>query len=284
MATSGLTEFHLWSKGGWPRVEVAGEFHHQDAIRSLLPRNPSEGAVEIESVAHLVPEPHNRFDGNAVRAHVSVVLDSPHLVHPLNVEPTKPHRVLPHGSALQVRGQEKHLDALTPWVAQHGEGWVYGELRAMDVKGVTTTKEVVEILIDGDVIGELTPAMSAHYVPAIQHCSSRGRAVVAKVFLKGNALKVEAVLHAAKAHELDAGWMADPLAATARTEPAPQPDSASAGRTPAPMATTVGADFELPPKPARIVFNPAPGWPPPPPGVGTSARLEVPSRLAGTAR
>jgi hypothetical protein len=70
MVVSGLTEFELWSKGGWPRVEVVGEFYHQGEIRSLLPPTLADGGVEVETTPHLVPEPGNKYDRHAVRVEV----------------------------------------------------------------------------------------------------------------------------------------------------------------------------------------------------------------------
>lgn len=340
MAVAGVTEFRLWSKGSWPRVDVRGEFYHQEAIRELLPRNLPDSGTELEKVAHLIPEPKNRHDRNAVRVEVdgrligylpkevagdyvpvlggliakglrpttechiwayqrdewkgsdrrgrdifetvlnaqaTLVLSEPHLVVPLNAEPTTPHRVLPHGSALQVRGEEKHLDALTPWIAEHGEGWVHGELRPVTVQQTRSSKEIVEIFIDGALIGELTPAMSAHFLPAIRHVSERGETLIAKVFLKGNPLKVEAVVHGAKAHELPPDWMADRVS---RVEGDGQ-NVASAGAVPVQPA---GQDFAIPEKP-RVVFRPAPGWPPAPAGweppVGWTPLPEWPPAPAG---
>lgn len=328
MAVSGLTEFELWSKGGWPRVEVAGEFYHQAEIRSLLPPMLADGSVEIESTAHLIPEPANRHDRNAVRvevegrligylpkevapaygpvlgalmerglapstpcriwayerdewkgsdrrgndiyertlsAHATVVLDAPHRIVPMNAEPSGPHRILPHGGALQVRGEEKHLDILAPWVARDGEGWIYSELRAIEISAGKSSKLVVELTLDGEVIGELTPAMSAHFLPAIQHCASQGSSVVAKVMLKGNAMKVEAVLHAAKAHELGAKWVTGEATQDRGSNADSKTTVAVVDELASPAAATVGNDFYLSPRPSRIVFNPPPGWPPAPP-------------------
>jgi hypothetical protein len=164
-----------------------------------------------------------------------------------------------------VRGEEKHLDVLAPWIDRDGEGWIYAELRTIDVTAGRSSKTLVEITLDGEVIGELTPAMSAHYVPAIQHCTSQGSSVVAKVLLKGNAMKVEAVLYAARSHELDSEW----VAGVAGQPGAPMSESNTlveivdddqASQTPG----VVGSNFYLPPRPSRIVFNPPPGWSPAP--------------------
>ena len=70
---------------------------------------------------------------------------------------------------------------------------------------------------------------------------------MAKVLLKGNRIKVEAVLHAAKAHELDASWFP-------HIAPALNPPLGAAAH-----------QVAVPAKP-RLVFQAPPGWPPVPSG------------------
>ena len=118
--------------------------------------------------------------------------------------------------------------------------WVWATLHVIE-KGA---KPVVEARVDGQRIGELTPATSAHYVPTIRHLDEMGKLTVAEVLLEGNALSVEAVLYAAKAHELDETWFRE---AARPAEPA------------RPQQVT------LPPKP-RVAFAIPPGWPPAPAG------------------
>jgi hypothetical protein len=89
-------------------------------------------------------------------------------------------------------------------------------------------KELVEIRIDNQRVGVLTPPMSGAYLPIIQQLSERGRATAAKLIVKGNQVHAEAVLHAAKAHELDASWLASHLSGGAGADNLREP---SAGRS-----------------------------------------------------
>ena len=67
MATQ-LIEFTLWSRGGWPTREVAGESFHEAAIRSLFPQGLGEQGMPSGSFrAALLPEPTNKHDPHAVK-------------------------------------------------------------------------------------------------------------------------------------------------------------------------------------------------------------------------
>ena len=355
MGAESLTEFELWSKGGWPTVDVVGEFYHQRQIRALFPATLSSDSREFRGVARLIPEPGNPHDRNAVGIHVdgqhiedlsasvakrysgvlsglvgqgmlptttcriwgyerqewqgqdrrghdvyetvfeaqaTIALDEPHLCVPVNLPPSQHHRLLPYGSALQLKGEELHLDVLTPLVAAHGDAWAYGTLRALTVATGRTDKSVVEVHLDDHVIGELTPAMSAHFAPVIAHLALQGQLAAARVLLKGNVLKVEAVLYAAKSHELGAEWIGDRTPEP--SSPAPPPPSVAPDRSlavapspspapapgPGPTNTTWLETFSVPEKPLQIVFRVPPGWPPPPdgwePSPGWAPRAEWP--------
>lgn len=191
-------------------------------------------------------EIHGYQYGREFDAQAWIVLDEPYLLRPVTAPPRIPYRELPHGSALQVRGEEAHLDVLAPLVGPQGESWAHGVLRAQEPASEKAKRGVL-IEINGVVIGDLTPASSAHFLPIIDHLAKVGQVAVAKVFLKGNRIKVEAVLHAAKAHELDASWLP-------HVAPPPAP----------PLGATA-QQFVVPRKP-RLVFQAPPGWPPVPAG------------------
>jgi len=334
MQSKPATEFELWNRGGWPRVDVLGEKYHEVEIRRLFSSGFATGSAEYEGPAHLLPEPQNRHDPNAIAVHVeghvigylakelaaryvgvlsalvreghipttscqiwayehqdwqgtdrrgrdifrpvlearaSVVLDEPHLSVPANLPPSLPHRLLPLGGALQVKGEEEHLDVLAPLVSQHGEAWAYATLHSMTIGTGKSERRIVELLIDEQPIGHLTPAMSAHYLPAIDHLSQSGHSVAARVMLKGNPIQVEAVLYAARGHQLDAAWLHPPPAPDAATSSPRSEQHQSDEPSPAPAATsqtTMAATgpVSIPPKPDTIVFQAPPGWPPPPAG------------------
>ncbi len=51
---------------GHESVNVAGESHYQDALRSIA----GPGEVRHDTEAHLIPEPENDYDPNAVRVEI----------------------------------------------------------------------------------------------------------------------------------------------------------------------------------------------------------------------
>lgn len=59
--------FRLWSRGKWPQVDVVGESHYKESLRSLFPAKlPADGSQSIDTTALLLPEPTNKHDPNAV--------------------------------------------------------------------------------------------------------------------------------------------------------------------------------------------------------------------------
>lgn len=171
-------------------------------------------------------------------AQVRITLDEPWMCLPANGFPSHPYAFLEHGSALQLQKETEHMAVLTRYIGENGERWVVGTLHRAEP--ANAKKPIVEVRVDGGVIGELTPAMSEHYLPTIDAAVKASRVLAAKVMLKGNPLKIEGVLYAQKAHEISVEWIAANL-------PPSAPPAAPA------------------PKPA-LLFNSPPGWPTPPPG------------------
>lgn len=65
---SGAPSFH-WTDDGNFDVEVVGESHYQDALRSLA-GNHGDRSVEIPCKALLVPEDSNKHDNKAVAVYI----------------------------------------------------------------------------------------------------------------------------------------------------------------------------------------------------------------------
>ncbi|MFK3979844.1 HIRAN domain-containing protein [Micromonospora sp. NPDC050397] len=59
--------FDLWGQQGWCGQEVAGESNYAKDIRALFGRDFKPYGNEIMVQAHLIPEPTNKFDRNAVK-------------------------------------------------------------------------------------------------------------------------------------------------------------------------------------------------------------------------
>ncbi|MFI6072582.1 HIRAN domain-containing protein [Actinoplanes sp. NPDC051343] len=149
-------------------------------------------------------------DRPGITGSVRIDLAEPHLIVPANRPPGTAHRVLPGGHAIQVTGEEKHLDALLPWLRPEGECWVHVTLHEMHEQLPRSTRELVEVRLDGAPIGRLSPKMSAELLPALRHLSQAGHLTAARALVRGNRIKVEVVVYAARAHELPESWLARP--------------------------------------------------------------------------
>jgi hypothetical protein len=157
------------------------------------------------------------YQGRAgITGSVRIDLAEPHLIVPANRAPEVAYQLLPFGTAIQVTGEEKHLDALLPWLRPEGECWVHVTLHEVPEQSARSTRELIEVFLDDAPVGRLSPRMSGELLPAVRHLASYGRLTVARAMVRGNRIKVEGVLHAARAHELPESW----LAAIAGSQPA----------------------------------------------------------------
>jgi collagen type III alpha len=184
---------------------------------------------------------------------VSLSLAEPHLLTPVNAFPPGPAEMLPPGPAVHVTGEEAHMDSLRHLASAQGACMVHATLDVVEGDTGRTRKEYVRVSIDGQPVGLLTPKMSGEFAPTIAMLRQRGLATACRAMVKGNALKMEVILYAAKATELPAEWLE-------RMSGAP----ASSGSAPAPGRVTVIEP--VPPKPTTVRFNLPPGWPTPPAG------------------
>ncbi|GAA3388856.1 HIRAN domain-containing protein [Cryptosporangium minutisporangium] len=200
-------------------------------------------------------EPVRRQRGEVGR--VRLRLAEPHLLVPLNLPPAEAHVCLPAGSSIQVTGEEKYLSVLHPFLRPEGEAWVYATVHELTEQRPRSTRTVAEVRIDGRAVGTLTPKMSAELLPAVSFLAEQGRVTAARAIVKGNRLKADVTLHAARAGELSHEW----LERMSR--------GGGAVRVHSDDLNGGGPPVEPRPVPARATvrrFNPPPGWPEPPPG------------------
>ncbi|WP_255658273.1 DUF4041 domain-containing protein [Actinoplanes sp. L3-i22] len=155
---------------------------------------------------------------------VSVRLDlaEPHMIMPANQPPPEPHRMLPSGGAIQVTGEQHHLDALATWLRAEGECWVHATLHEITEQSARSARTVVEVRIDGARVGQLTPRMSGEVLAAVRHLAERGLGACTRAIVKGNRIKTEVIVYAARAHELPDSWLDLP------SETAPPPAASPA--------------------------------------------------------
>lgn len=143
-------------------------------------------------------------------ANIRLALNPPHLIVPLNDPPHEAYSILPWGSALQVTGEEQHQRVLGDYLNAEGDGVALGTLHIIPGGTARAPKELIELQIDGERVGQLTPASSAHFVPTVRHLEHAGLSAVAWLRVKGNAIAAQVTIQATKAHELPADWFAEP--------------------------------------------------------------------------
>jgi hypothetical protein len=199
-------------------------------------------------------------------ASIRLDLADAHLIVPANVPPDDRYVLLPYGNAIQVTGEEAYLGTLAPWLRPEGEGWIYVTLHEVVEQAARTSRTIVEVRVNGSAAGKLTPKMSGEYLPAVRLLAEHGIIAAARAILKGNRIKADIVLHAARANQLSAVWLESltssvPSESGGHGRPAKGDADFGSADGPAPALALPQAVEE----PAAWQFNPAPGWPPPPP-------------------
>lgn len=309
-SVTGLVEFPLWGQR-WPSVEVAGESHRSAEIGALFSAPVPEDGVEGTFTAHLVPEPANRYDRNAVQvvvngnlvgylpkeeagryqpallalgdngltatvearvwvrpeidddydrhgnlvtrrtgrlhARVTLALAQPHLILPLNGTPGGVE--VPTGRAVKLGQIASGAEACAPWLRAEGEGWVHVTLHRVEEVLARSTRELVEARIDGVPAGRMTPAMSLNFLPLIDQLEARGLGCAARGIVKGNRIKAEVSIFAAKASEISAAWLDEHVYAVPvrRIVPtAPVESSTVTVQAPPPASEEAGPDNSRP--------------------------------------
>jgi hypothetical protein len=203
-----------------------------------------------------------RFAGS-----VSLDLAEPHLVVPVNLPPDATHALLPVGAAIQVTGEEAYLSTLAPLVGEARECWIYTTLHEVTEQLARSVRTLVEVRVDGAPAGRLTPKMTGELLPAIRHLADEGVVTAGRALLKGNRIKADVVLYAARAGELSADWLNQP------------PVTGPAGHA-TPHGAVVAESVPADPAPVDTWrFNPPPGWPPPPPGWTPPEGWTIPPQL-----
>ncbi|WP_255032780.1 DUF2510 domain-containing protein [Mycobacterium marinum] len=130
-------------------------------------------------------------------ATVQLKLGEPATALPLNNPPAVPHTLLPRSTIVQVTKEHEHTEALLKFVPPSG----YGLLIATLHEQRASTRSVVEVRIDDERIGQLTPQMSQRFLPLIQHLSRRGVLSACWADITGSSVAAEVRISAVKANE-----------------------------------------------------------------------------------
>ncbi|MCX2933572.1 DUF2510 domain-containing protein [Mycobacterium sp. CVI_P3] len=143
-------------------------------------------------------------------AKVQLKLGDPQSSLPLNDPPSSPYTIIPRSTIVQVTKEDEHSDALLKYVPDCGYGMLFVTLHEFVAAGSTSTKSVVEVRIDDERIGQLTPQMSQRFLPMIRHLESRGLVTACWGDIKGSAVAAEVRIDGIKANEADAAVLDGP--------------------------------------------------------------------------
>ena len=114
--------------------------------------------------------------------------------------PTSPYTMLPRSSIVQVTKEDQHTDALLKFVPQGGYGVLFVTLQEqLAVRG--SARPYVEVRIDDEPIGQLTPQMSQRFLPMIRHLRERGLLTACWGDITGSAIAAEVRIDGVKSNE-----------------------------------------------------------------------------------
>lgn len=137
-----------------------------------------------------------RADGRRVHARVTVRL--PHQfehLHPANPVPGGRLLPLPKGNRFQVTKEEPHQEHLRSLLDRHGhDACLAAVLTPAERVSKSATKHVIEVHIDGQPVGELTPTTAAKHLPIVNDAHHAGMTVVARALLSDAKGKVDVTL------------------------------------------------------------------------------------------
>lgn len=190
---------------------IVGYLSRADAVRyqQSIYRITASGAATA-TTARIWASTDDWGGQKKFRARVSVALPEPDMMLPLNDPPEGQYNLIPWGGGVQVTKEEEHLDVLFRHVPPSGGGLLYVSLhQCIKTLKNGAQKPFVEVRVDGQRAGELTPVTSAHFLPTIQHLEASDEIPTALAKITGSAVAVQLVLQAAKAPEIPNEWFAN---------------------------------------------------------------------------
>ncbi|BBX34852.1 DUF2510 domain-containing protein [Mycolicibacterium mageritense] len=137
-------------------------------------------------------------------AKIQLKLGEPHTALPINDPPSGAYTLIPRSTIVQVTKEEDHSDALLRFVPASGYGMLFVTLHESASGRGSSGKSIVEVRIDDERIGQLTPQMSQRFLPMIRHLQSRGLLTACWGDITGSTVAAEVRIDGVKANEADA--------------------------------------------------------------------------------
>jgi hypothetical protein len=140
-----------------------------------------------------------------VKSAIRIALPPVDHLNPRNQPPEEPYFLIPRGRTIQITGEENHFDSLRPYVSSSPVS-VIVSLRSLDISTARVQRTVIEVALDNERIGQLTPASSASLLPLVDEATKKGRITAAWATIVGSHLAAEATLSVAKPQDLPGTW------------------------------------------------------------------------------
>lgn len=138
-----------------------------------------------------------------LKSAIRVALAGADQILPDNDPPRAPHFLVPRGRSVSVSGEEAHFDVLRQYARPSSN--VIVTLHPIDGR-TKTSGTVLEVRLDGDRVGQLTPGMSASLMPLVTEARVQGRETAAWARVAGSHLAADITLRAARAEEIPESW------------------------------------------------------------------------------
>jgi len=223
------TEVDLVPEPFGPRGEWAISVRHSDRTIGYVaePDAPAwAGVVRRVIASDCTPTTAARISGyqyddiggSTLHANIYIALSLRDQVLPLNNPPTKRYTLLPRSSVVQVTKEEQYYDALLKFVPRAGRGVLFVTLHECPPTSAKS-KPLVEVRIDDECVGLLTPQMSLRYLPMIQRLAERNLVTACRGDIVGSAVAAEVRIYGIKANEATNDFLNDGIALVPRLVP-----------------------------------------------------------------
>lgn len=130
---------------------------------------------------------------------VQIALGKPNAALPLNDPPAVPYTMLPRSSTIQVTKQDEHFDTFRACVPECGYGTLFVTLQECVRHG--QAKPHVEVRINEERIGQLSPQMSQRFLPMIRYLHQRGLLAACWGDISGSPTTAKVRIDSIKANE-----------------------------------------------------------------------------------
>lgn len=137
----------------------------------------------------------------------SLTMPQPDGVLPVNPFPEDDYRVVPAGRSLKVAGTDDHTATLARYLRPSGEAPIAVTLHPTELVRSRSTVEVVEVKVDGSVVGSLSPVASKQMLPLVSHMRSLGWTVVSRATVRGTTLRCDVYLRCSRSQDVPAAWL-----------------------------------------------------------------------------